>query len=80
MKISVVFLFETCPKIGDKDLRSFVKPDHLAFKPRFVFEARKTFYDQVDQSRGGAVGSVDAIDEAAIKILDLKRSLGTEFT
>ena len=80
MKTSIAFPFKTCPKIGDKDLRPLVKPNHLAFEENFDFEARKTLHDQVDQSCGGALGYIDAIEEAAIKVLVVQYSLRAAFT
>lgn len=79
METSIAFPFETCPKIGDKDLRPFVKPNDLAFEENFVFEAWKTVHDQVDQSGGGALGYVDTIEEAGIKVLVVQYPLGTAF-
>lgn len=48
MKMPITFPFETCPKVGDKNLCSFVKSDRLAFEESFVSEAWKMLYDQVD--------------------------------
>lgn len=69
MKIPITFPFKTCPKICNKDLRSFVKADQLAFEASLVFEAWKTSDDQVDKSRGRPVGFIDTTEEAATKIL-----------
>jgi hypothetical protein len=69
MKGAVPGPLETRPEVRNEDLCAFVKSDGLSLEGAFISETGEMGDDEIDQSGRRAMGLLDAVDEAATKVL-----------